>query len=297
MGWHVVLYQSARQEERSSQAVGYFATALVTTVLLPAGKYGHAELLVTDLTPLDNPQPMIVKGSFREESLRTPSRHFDGWRAAEDVREISLEQYLDLTGSDAQKPFTGVPDLAPIVPRLQNYLRPIRDKRLRAMVYRAYGGRCAISGVSLLHTDGSYGLVQRTFSLTLLSRMTPSQMRFCSDRTGTGALIRAQSSSMMTIAGRRWSKTTKPWLSKIVGCVSQNMRAIGRIGSCSRESAPSSLDKPGSLSRPADNHLVAWSASPIPAGEYRGGRLCRSRRQCAPGVYAEHCLERANRTV
>lgn len=71
-GWRVVLYQSARQAGRPSEAVGYFATAVVTAVLVLEGRDVHAELLMADLRPLDNPQPMFIQGGFREASLRPP---------------------------------------------------------------------------------------------------------------------------------------------------------------------------------------------------------------------------------
>lgn len=158
-GWRVVLYQSARKAGRSSETIGYFATAVVTAVLAPDARDLHARLLVEDLTPLENPQPMVVNGGLREENLRTPSGQFDGWRAAEDVREVTPQQYRELTGDDAQTPFTGIPDDYLPVPRFQTHRRQIRNRRLRGLVYRAYGGRCAISGVSLLYPNGSCGLV------------------------------------------------------------------------------------------------------------------------------------------
>jgi hypothetical protein len=157
--WRVVLYQSSRQAGRSSETAGYFATAVVTSVLVLEGKGVRAELLVADLTPLESPQPMFVQGGFREENLRTPSGQFNGWLAAEDVREITREQYREIGGDDGQASFTGIPDNDLPEPRFQTHLRQIRDPRLRGLVYRAYGGRCAISGVSLLYPNGRCGLV------------------------------------------------------------------------------------------------------------------------------------------
>lgn len=157
--WRVVLYQSARQAGRSSETVGYFATVIVTAVLVLEGRDVHAELLVADLRPLENPQPMFVQGGFREASLRTSSGQFNGWLAAEDVREITREQYRELAGDDDQAPFTGIPDDDLPVPRFQTHLRQIRDGRLRDRVYQAYRGKCAISGVSLLYPNGRCGLV------------------------------------------------------------------------------------------------------------------------------------------
>ena len=158
-GWRVVLYQSARQAGRPSEAVGYFATAVATAVLVLEGRDVHAELLVADLRPLDNPQPMFIQGGFREASLRTSSGQFDGWLAAEDVREITPEQYRDLAGGGDQPPFSGSPDDLLPVPRFQIHRRQIRDPILRGLVYQAYGGKCAISGVSLLYPNGRCGLV------------------------------------------------------------------------------------------------------------------------------------------
>lgn len=158
-GWRVVLYQSARQAGRPSEAVGYFATAVVTAVLVLEGRDVQAELLVADLGPLEDPQPMFVQGGFREPSLRTSSGQFDGWLAAEDVREITPEQFRELAGGDEQAPFAGSPDAPLPVPRFQTHRRQIRDRRLRGLVYQAYGGKCAISGVSLLYPNGRCGLV------------------------------------------------------------------------------------------------------------------------------------------
>lgn len=158
-GWRVVLYQSARQAGPPSEAVGYFATAVVTAVLVLEGRDVRAELLVADLRPLENPQPMFVQGGFREEGLQTSAGQFDGWLAAKDVREITPEQYRDLAEGDDQVPFTGSPDDLLPVPSFQTHRRQIRDRSLRGLVYQAYGGKCAISGVSLLYPNGKCGLV------------------------------------------------------------------------------------------------------------------------------------------
>lgn len=158
-GWGVVLYQSARRAGRPSEAVGYFATAVVTAVPVLEGMDLHAEVVVSYLRPTENPQPMFTQGGFREASLRTASGQFDGWLAAEDVRAITPEQYRELAGCDGQAPFTGSHDDLLPVPRFQTHLRQIRDSTLSGLVYQAYGGKCAISGLSLLYPNGSCGLV------------------------------------------------------------------------------------------------------------------------------------------
>lgn len=153
-----MLYQSARQAGRSGKTVGYFATAVVTAVLVVEGRDAHAELLVANLRPLESPQPMLTQDGFGEASLRTSSGQFNGWLAAEDVREITAERYRELAEDD-QAPFAGFPDVDLPVPRFQTHRRQIRDPILRGLVYQAYGGKCAISGVSLLYPNGRCGLV------------------------------------------------------------------------------------------------------------------------------------------
>jgi len=202
---------NARQVGRSSKTVGYFATAVVTTVRVSEGRGAHAELLLAQLTPLESPQPMFVKGGFREENLRTPSGQFDGWKGAEGVREITPEQYRELAGDDDQAPFAGLPDDDLPVPRFQTHPRQIRDPRLRGLVYQAYGGGCAISGVSLLYADGSCGLVvAHIFPYAIEPRNSVKDATLMApnwhSRFGGGGI-----SFMMTIAEQRSSKTTRHW--------------------------------------------------------------------------------------
>lgn len=155
----MLLYQSARQSERAIDTEGYFATAVITAVVWDAGNV-RAELVLSALVPLSHPRQIWVDGGFQDEALRTQAGGFDGWHAADDVREITSRQYQELAGDDdIQPPFRMDSELDLFVPRFESHPRQIRDERLRRLVYLAYGGRCAISGLSLLNPDGSCGLV------------------------------------------------------------------------------------------------------------------------------------------
>lgn len=202
-GWRVVFYQSAREAGRPRYTVGYFATAVLTAVLVTEGRDVHAELLVADMRPMETPQPMFVQGGLREAGLRTLSGQFDGWLAAEDVREITQEQYRELAGGDDQAPFNGIPnDLLPI-PRFQTHRRQIRDPILRLLVYQAYGGKRAISGVSLLYPNGRCGLVAAHIFPYAIEPHNSVKDAILIAPNWHSRLMTGASSSMMIIAGRR----------------------------------------------------------------------------------------------
>ncbi|MDV3253630.1 hypothetical protein DevBK_20005 [Devosia sp. BK] len=155
----MVLYQSARQADRSNVAVGYFATAIIEEVIVLPYDHLHVDIRVSKVEALSHPKVLLAGEKAFEPTLFSPSGALKGWSAAYDVREISIQQYRDITEGDTQTPFTGSPDVIVTVPRFQNHIRQIRDPEFRLMIYRAYGGRCAISGVELLYEGGFCGLI------------------------------------------------------------------------------------------------------------------------------------------
>lgn len=159
VGHKVVLYQSARQAERSNLALGYFATAYVQNVVPDPKSRDRCLLMLEDIDPLTLPRRMIENGGFSEGDLINVDGLLKGWKASEDIREISEAQFLALTGLVLDSPFVDPAAADLPIPRFSPHWRQIRDAQFRARVYQAYRGRCAVSGVSLLWPNGNCSLI------------------------------------------------------------------------------------------------------------------------------------------
>ncbi|NGP19450.1 hypothetical protein [Devosia aurantiaca] len=151
----VVLYQSSRGSDASDPSKGYFATAIVIDVDDDPEIEGKCLVQIARYDQLTPAQRMMTRSFPKETALLSSNHRLKGWKAAEDVRVISDSDYAMLTGrEDASSS-----ELNPIViPRFRYDLDSVRDPKFSEAVYRAYDGRCAISGVSLLYRDGSCGL-------------------------------------------------------------------------------------------------------------------------------------------
>jgi len=104
---------------------------------------------------------MVRADGFSEAALVNADGLLKGWKASEDIREISASQFRALTGIEPSAPF--VDDVAQAddlpMPRFHKDPRQIRDPKFRERVYRAYRGRCAVTGLTLLWANGYCGLI------------------------------------------------------------------------------------------------------------------------------------------
>ena len=151
----VVLYQSSRGSDPSDMSKGYFATALVNHVDDDPEDDRRCLVHISRYIPLTPAQRMMTGNLPRETALLSANTRLKGWKAAEDVRTISDADFAVLTGTEAVSSF----DFARSeVPRFRYRSERIRDPEFTKAIYRAYDGRCAISGIPLLYPDGSCGL-------------------------------------------------------------------------------------------------------------------------------------------
>lgn len=146
----VLLYQSVRQPGRLDIQVGYFASATAQHVAPSMDPMRHA-VFMTDIRKL----PL----GFEKAGPAMRGAEVDGWYAAADVREITEELYVSLTGEQTQRGFEApFSEAVTAIPRFWNHKVRARDRSFRERVYRAYGGRCAISGVAQMSVGGFCGL-------------------------------------------------------------------------------------------------------------------------------------------
>ncbi len=153
---------------------GYFAVAKVEQVI-PDPNVVDMFIAVIELESyldLPNPVPFVVPEGVVEQGLLNDAGRISG-RAQSAVRPLSLDDFnriltlglgesepmlprigdvdtpLDL--QDAQEPFIFEQDRA----RLHAlYSRPRRDSAFRSKILRAYGERCAVSGLKLINGGG-----------------------------------------------------------------------------------------------------------------------------------------------
>jgi hypothetical protein len=134
LGHQVVLYQSARNIGAYKLPVGYFAIARVANLLqLPGANSRRCALYLDDFIPLDPARTMVELGRAVEPGLMATAGHFEGWKASEDVRPISHEQFQSflterqgVPSPPELDPTAMVPDL-PATPA-RSLLRDLRHK-------------------------------------------------------------------------------------------------------------------------------------------------------------------------
>ncbi|MBO9590117.1 HNH endonuclease [Devosia sp.] len=150
-GSQVLLYQSVRQSERAKVPVGYFASASIDSILPGADGSRHVVFL-RNIQKLDRQFDEDIGDS-------DPSAEAQGWFAAADVREVTEEHYARLISTASQPRFV-MPTSGDrvTIPRFRTRRERMRDRKFRERVYRAYAGRCAISGDTLMSLDGLCGL-------------------------------------------------------------------------------------------------------------------------------------------
>ncbi|WP_449394112.1 HNH endonuclease [Devosia riboflavina] len=147
----VLLYQSVRRAESAQVQVGYFASAYIEHILPAADGPGYVAFL-KDVQALEH--------QFGEGLSRFgQGQKVHGWHAAADVREIGEDEFLELIRNVRQTTFE-LPSSGDriVIPRFRTRRERVRDRKFRERVYRAYGGRCAISGVAHMSRNGLCGL-------------------------------------------------------------------------------------------------------------------------------------------
>jgi hypothetical protein len=151
LGHQVVLYQSARNIGAYKLPVGYFAIARVANLLqLPGANSRRCALYLDEFIPLDPARTMVELGRAVEPGLMATAGHFEGWKASEDVRPISDEQFQSFLAERQGVPSTSELDPTAMVPvEYLNRRGEYRDPIFRQLLLEAYCGICAISGVSL----------------------------------------------------------------------------------------------------------------------------------------------------
>ena len=152
-GAPVLIYQSVRQPVRDNRSVGCFAKAVMGLTLPVQGDPTHFDVVLSNLEALANPH----RGLAETGTLVNKAGRLRGWVAASDVREISKEWYLEVTGEQAipryePEDFHDQPE-----PIFGEQPSLIRDPKFRSAVYAAYRGRCAFTGITML-VDGRCGL-------------------------------------------------------------------------------------------------------------------------------------------
>jgi hypothetical protein len=163
-GADVVLYQSTRSSDNPNVTTGYFARAIIGDEFSHPTDPRLCIVILEQLTYLDRTAAMINDdGSGPEKRLFDASSQLIGWRAAKDLRTLSPDEFAAIVGSTQLKPAEldeppapYVPEVSDIVPLPLFGTRPyrVRDARFARAIYDAYGGRCAISGLTMLSPDG-----------------------------------------------------------------------------------------------------------------------------------------------
>ncbi|QQR39448.1 HNH endonuclease [Devosia rhizoryzae] len=154
MQQRVVLYQSSRESGPSNLDRGYFATAIIDGVNDDPANEKRCLVRIKDFKPLEPSQRMMLGNLPRESALLSADNRLKGWKAAEDLRSISDEDFAILTGADEVDEMFGI-DLVNL-PKFRFRTDRMRDPEFTHLIYRAYRGRCAISGVTLLSDDGRF---------------------------------------------------------------------------------------------------------------------------------------------
>lgn len=155
-GSRVVLYQSGRQTPGIS--TGYFGTAVIEAVFDRPGDQQRCIVSLSGFEPFRELRPLVGPDGMQENGLSHPRGLLNGWRAAEDIREISKVDFERIIGgdSDGQEPFdfesTSGEEL--FATQSQDRSSIVRDPKTRREAYRAYNGRCAISQVRMQGRPG-----------------------------------------------------------------------------------------------------------------------------------------------
>ena len=148
----MLLYQSGR---RGAGAGGYIGTAVIENVFNRPGDLKRSVVVLREYEPFNRPRSLLTEdGGMFESGLANRRGRFNGWKAAEDIREISADNFYRIIGGGvpAQQSLEWTPieseQLA--VPHFSYRDMSVRDPLFTRSVYLAYGGLCAISGVQML---------------------------------------------------------------------------------------------------------------------------------------------------
>jgi hypothetical protein len=133
--------------------VGYFASAILVEVYNRADDPEHCVIELDNVVAFKTPRPMLANGAVQEAALLNPAGAFPGWRAAEDVREISTSELASILAAEYGAHQAGMKDPRADLPLFRERHVRIRDPKFTYDVYRAYQGRCAISLVRLLNIE------------------------------------------------------------------------------------------------------------------------------------------------
>lgn len=148
----VVLYQSGL---RGDIAGGYIGTAIIENVFDRPDDLTRCVVILGGYDPFDRPRPLLTEeGGMFEPGLINPHGRLKGWKAAEDIREISTDSFYRIIDGEvpAQQPFEWRQDESEqlAVPLFSSRDMSVRDPLFARGVYLAYGGLCAISKVPML---------------------------------------------------------------------------------------------------------------------------------------------------
>ncbi|WP_131798335.1 HNH endonuclease signature motif containing protein [Devosia elaeis] len=154
-GCAALLYQTARHSDVDDKSVGYFAQAKLGILSAGVEPDGRFKLSLHEVSYL-SPTMQIRLSGRSEPHLASSNSTLRGWTAAQDIRLIPQNDFLSIAtagtfGEEGQRPF--VPQ-AITVPRFVSRTQRARDPDFTHRVYIAYRGRCAISGLRLIHADG-----------------------------------------------------------------------------------------------------------------------------------------------
>lgn len=162
-----VLYYEPRRTEGPSSAGGrqaYFAAAQVIRIVPDALRPGHHYAYVRYYTEFDNPVPFRDGQHYYESMLRKPDGSSNRGAFGRSVRLIPEDEFQEILRIgfnrelDTWELTDRIAEPAPeSVPRRvveQLVSRTFRDAAFRRQVRRAYGNRCAVSGLRLLNGGG-----------------------------------------------------------------------------------------------------------------------------------------------
>jgi putative restriction endonuclease len=168
-----------REPQRNRGRKAYVATARVVSVEADSENPGHHYAYVRDYLDFPNPVPLVADGRYAEAQLRlisNPSRVGQALQG-KSLRPISIEDFdaIVLAGlgdtlapanavrlglefpDDDLPPLTVGPGMADAVDRRVEQIlvnRKIRDANFRLEVCRAYGDRCAVTGLRIINGGG-----------------------------------------------------------------------------------------------------------------------------------------------